>query len=79
MDAREFILTLPAELVDRAVQSHGKPASETVADALQSQLATEQASEPGQAENPWAGLLALRGKVKFEADWRELRGKDDER
>ncbi|MBS0386580.1 MAG: hypothetical protein JSS00_14655 [Proteobacteria bacterium] len=23
-------------------------------------------------------LLALRGKVKFDIDWRELRGKDDE-
>ena len=51
-----------------AARAEGASVAETVREALRWQahvLASRR-------------LLALRGKVKFDVDWRELRGKDDE-
>lgn len=51
-----------------AARAEGAGVAETVRDALRRQahvLASQR-------------LLALRGKVKFDVDWRELRGKDDD-
>jgi len=51
-----------------AARAEGASVAETVREALRRQ-AHVRASQR---------LLALRGKVKFDVDWRELRGKDDE-
>jgi hypothetical protein len=51
-----------------AARAEGASVTETVREALRRQ-AHVRASQR---------LLALRGKVKFDVDWRELRGKDDD-
>lgn len=50
-----------------AARAEGAGVAETVREALRLQ-AHVRASQR---------LLALRGRVKFDVDWRELRGKDD--
>lgn len=59
---------IPAELLASARAYTGEGISETLRIGLQ-QLVHERACRK---------LLDMRGKVKFEHDWRELRGKDDD-
>lgn len=51
-----------------AARAEGAGVAETVREALQRQARAR----------AWERLSALRGKVKFDLTWQELRGKDDE-
>ena len=62
------ITACTAELLASARAHTGEGVSETLRIGLQ-RLAHERACK---------AMLEMRGKVKFERDWRELRGKDDE-
>ena len=66
---RKITVSLPAHLVDATLSGSGKGLTATVPDALR-EYNHRQASKE---------LLALRGKVAFEATWQELRGKADDR
>ncbi len=66
-EMRKITAMLPAELVDGAMQASGAGLTETLREALRD-YSHRAASR---------SLLAMRGKVKFGADWRDLRGKDD--
>jgi len=52
----------------KAASSEGAGVADTVREALQ-YLAHKRA---------WERLAALKGKVKFDLSWQELRGKDDD-
>ena len=66
-DLRKITVNLPARLIDLAVESSGKGLTETLRDALKEYNHREACRR----------LLALKGKVQFQATWQELRGKDD--
>ena len=66
-DMRKITAILPVEILDGAVQASGQSLTETLRLALQD-YTHRTASER---------LLAMRGKVSFAMDWRELRGKDE--
>lgn len=51
-----------------AARAEGAGVAETVREALQRQAHAR----------AWERLAKLRGKVKFDLTWQELRGKDDE-
>ena len=69
MDAvREITVSLPADLVERALEAHGEDLAGTIAGALEEQL-RRQAIER---------LIAVAGTVKFGATWQELAGKYDD-
>lgn len=59
---------LPAPLLEAAMATSGANLTETLRVALRD-YNHHAASQR---------LLAARGKVRFEPDWRELRGKDDD-
>lgn len=66
-DMRKITAILPAPLLDAAMEVSGASLTETLRRALRD-YNHHAASQR---------LLAARGKVRFEFDWRELRGKDD--
>jgi hypothetical protein len=66
-EMRKITAILPADLIDSAMVSGGLNLTETLRRALHDynhHLASRR-------------ILAMRGKVKFELDWRDLRGKDE--
>lgn len=67
-ETRKITVELPSRLLENAQTFTGEGVTETVRQALE-ELTRRRAAEK---------LIALRGKVVFEADWRELRGKDDD-
>jgi len=67
-EMRKVTVFLPAQLVETAMKTSGAGLTETLRHALR-HYNHHAASRK---------LLAMRGKVKFESDWRELRGKDDD-
>jgi hypothetical protein len=67
-EMRKVTAFLPGELLDAAMAVTGEGLTETLRTALRS-LNHHAASQR---------LLAARGKVMFESDWRALRGKDEE-
>jgi hypothetical protein len=67
-EMRKITAFLPAQMVDSAMKASGAGLTETLRQALRD-YNHHAASQR---------LLAMRGKVKFEHDWRELRGKDDD-
>ena len=67
-EMRKITAFLPAQLVESAMETSGAGLTETLRQALRD-YNHHAASQK---------LLAMRGKVKFDSDWRELRGKDDE-
>ena len=67
-EMRKITAFVPAELLASARAHTGEGVSETLRIGLQ-RLAHERACK---------AMLEMRGKVKFEHDWRELRGKDDD-
>lgn len=58
--------------VDSAVLEAARPEGASVAETIREALRRQAHVLASQR------LLALRGKVKFDVDWRQLRGKDDE-
>jgi hypothetical protein len=66
-DMRKITANLPASLVDSAMEISGTGLTETLREALRD-YNHHAASQR---------LLGMRGKLKFEMDWRELRGKDE--
>lgn len=67
-EMRKITAILPTHLVEAAMETSGANLTETLRQALRD-YNHRAASQR---------LLAMRGKVKFDLDWRELRGKDDE-
>ncbi|MHB8528323.1 MAG: hypothetical protein ACYC8V_02280 [Caulobacteraceae bacterium] len=67
-EMRKITAFLPAALVDSAMAVTGLGLTETLRKALRDHN-HHAASQR---------LLAMRGKVAFESDWRTLRGKDEE-
>jgi hypothetical protein len=67
-EMRKITAILPTRLVEMAMETSGAGVTETLRAALRD-YNHHAASRK---------LLAMRGKVKFGLDWRELRGKDDE-
>lgn len=67
-EMRKITVDVDAKVLE-AARADGAGVAETVRQALR-ERAHRLASEK---------LLALRGKVKFELSWQELRGKDDKR
>ena len=67
-DMRKITANLPAGLLASCQDYTGQGVTETLRQAL----------EDMKRKRAYQALLALRGKVQFESDWRELRGKDDE-
>jgi len=65
---RKITAFLPADLIDSAMAVAGLGLTETLRNALRD-YSHRAASQK---------LLAMRGKVRFEMDWRSLRGKDEE-
>lgn len=66
-EMRKITAILPAELVDSAMGASGNGLTETIREALRD-YNHHAASRR---------ILAMRGKLKFEMDWRALRGKDE--
>jgi hypothetical protein len=66
-DMRKITANLPANLVDSAMEISGTGLTETLREALRD-YNHHAASQR---------MLGMRGKLKFEMDWRELRGKDE--
>jgi len=66
-EMRKITAILPADLVDSAMMVSGNGLTETIRQALRD-YNHHAASQR---------ILGMRGKLKFEMDWRELRGKDD--
>ncbi len=66
-EMRKITAILPAQLVDCAMEISGSGLTETLREALRD-YNHHAASQR---------LLGMRGKLKFEMDWRELRGKDE--
>ncbi|MDQ2860444.1 MAG: hypothetical protein M3T55_06905 [Pseudomonadota bacterium] len=64
---RKITAILPAELVDSAMMVSGNGLTETIRQALRD-YNHHAASRR---------ILGMRGKLKFEMDWRALRGKDE--
>jgi hypothetical protein len=58
--------------VDSAVLEAARPEGAGVAETVRSALARQARALA------WERLGALRGKVKFDLSWQEMRGKDDE-
>lgn len=67
-EMRKITAFLPASLVDSAMKTSRAGLTETLRQALREYNHRAAGRE----------LLAMRGKVKFDLDWRELRGKDDD-
>ncbi len=66
-EMRKITAILPAELVDSAMMVSGNGLTETIRQALRD-YNHHAASRR---------ILGMRGKLKFEMDWRALRGKDE--
>ena len=66
-DMRKITANLPASLVDSAMEISGTGLTETLREALRD-YNHHAASQR---------MLGMRGKLKFEMHWRELRGKDE--
>jgi hypothetical protein len=66
-DMRKITAILPASLVDSAMAISGSGLTETLREALRD-YNHHAASQR---------MLGMRGKLKFELDWRQLRGKDE--
>lgn len=65
---KKVTLMLPADLVERAPEALGKRSlTEAVRDALQDALHRQACQE----------LIALRGKVKFDLTWQQVKALDD--
>jgi hypothetical protein len=67
-DMRKITAILPAALIDSAMEVSGANLTDTLRKAL-SEYNHRAASRR---------LLAMRGQVAFELDWRTLRGKDED-
>jgi hypothetical protein len=67
-ETRKITVEVPSRVLETAQEFTGEGVTETVRQALE-ELSRRRAGEK---------LRALRGKVVFEADWRTLRGKDEE-
>ena len=67
-DMRKITAILPEPMLDIAMRNSGLGLTETLREALK-QYNHRAASQR---------LLGMRGKIRFELDWRDLRGKDDE-
>lgn len=65
---RKITVEVPEATLRAAMQGTGEGVTETVRRALEA-LATQQA---------YRDFRALRGKIRFEHTWQELRGKDDD-
>ena len=66
---KKVTMNLPVDLVEKAIKYLGKSSlTEAVRDALREELHRKGCQE----------LMALRGKVKFDYSWQELRAMDDE-
>lgn len=66
---RKVTMNLPVDLVEKATKYLGKSSlTEAVRDALREELHRKGCEE----------LMALRGNVKFNYSWQELRAIDDE-
>ncbi len=66
MGARKITVEIPDDLLRRAQDATQQGVTETVRRGL----------ERVAAEKAYEGLRKLRGKVKFDVGWRELRGKE---
>ena len=64
---RKITAILPARLIDSAMMVSGNGLTETIRQALRD-YNHHAASQR---------ILGMRGKLKFETGWRELRGKDE--
>ena len=67
-EMRKITAILPTRLVEAALETSGAGLTETLRNALRD-YNHRAASQR---------LLAMRGKLKFDLDWRDLRGKDDD-
>ncbi len=67
-DLRKITAILPAALIESAMEVSGANLTETLRRALRDY---NHRAASGR-------LLAMRGQVPFELDWRTLRGKDEE-
>ena len=68
IEMRKITAFLPSQLLDAAMASSGEGVTETLRRALRD-YSHHAASQR---------LLTMRGKIRFESDWRDLRGKDEE-
>lgn len=66
-EMRKITAILPARLIDSAMMVSGNGLTETIRQALRD-YNHHAASQR---------ILGMRGKLKFETGWRELRGKDE--
>ncbi len=66
-EMRKITAVLPSELVDSAMMVSGNGVTETIREALRD-YNHRAASQR---------ILGKRGKLRFELDWRALRGKDE--
>lgn len=66
-EMRKITVDVDAKTLE-AARAEGAGVAETVREALERQARAR----------AWERLSALRGKVKFELTWQELRGKDDD-
>ncbi len=67
-EMRKITAFLPASLIDTAMASSGLGLTETLRVALREHNHRAASQR----------LLDMRGKIPFELDWRDLRGKDEE-
>lgn len=66
-EMRKITVDVDAKVLE-AARAEGAGVAETVREALERQARAR----------AWERLAALRGKVKFDLTWQEMRGKDDE-
>lgn len=66
-EMRKITVDVDAKMLE-AARADGAGVAETVREALERQARAR----------AWERLSALRGRVKFELSWQELRGKDDD-
>jgi len=66
-EMRKITVDVDARVLE-AARAEGAGVAETVREALERQARAR----------AWERLAALRGKVKFDMTWQEMRGKDDD-
>lgn len=66
-EMRKITVDVDARVLE-AARAEGAGIAETIREALERQARAR----------AWERLAALRGKVKFDMTWQEMRGKDDE-
>jgi hypothetical protein len=66
-ERRKITVDVDARVLE-AARAEGAGVAETVREALERQARAR----------AWERLAALRGKVKFDLTWQEMRGKDDD-